>query len=331
MLPKDICDYFNTKQSTVSDKARKIREMCNLRHFDKEFSTNQNNESFVLDENSGFILPESMVDSSNDSFLSLFSQIIGLNEDEVEEILVESFLETTDEKELGSYLDLLSMPIPEENIEDYLGMIFNIISGLDLENEESYSLETIEDCEKFINDFHEKVGDEYFKENKGYFWQIYETREFMMALLNLSILLFEDNQDNKAIEQLEYILELNPNDNQGVRYLLISNLLKLNLLEKAEDLINFFDEEESTIWNFSKLLLAIKNNEDEHILKSLYKKAVLSNKYVVPFLLGDAKISGDDLSYYSEGSEEEAIFYLGFALDVWGDDKTAMKFLNDFE
>ena len=34
-----ISDYFGTKNSTVSNKARKIREMFNLTMFDNEFST----------------------------------------------------------------------------------------------------------------------------------------------------------------------------------------------------------------------------------------------------------------------------------------------------
>lgn len=35
----DICDYFGTKKSTVSSKARQIREMFKMAYFDPEFST----------------------------------------------------------------------------------------------------------------------------------------------------------------------------------------------------------------------------------------------------------------------------------------------------
>lgn len=332
LTPKDICNYFNTKQSTVSDKARKIRVMFNMGHYDEEFSTNnlKGTNNFVVDADSGLIVPESMLSTNNVTLLSLFSEVMEMDEEEIKEVLVESFLENNDKKDLEDYLDMISTSIPDDMIEDYLDMFFNTASINNNENEESHLLETIEQCEEFIDDFHEKMGDEYFEENKGHFWQIFETREFMSALLHLSILLFEDNQDHKAIEQLEYILELNPNDNQGVRYLLITNLLKLNLLEKVENLMDFYDEEYSTTWNFSKLLLAIKNNEDENTIKELYGEAINSNNYVVPFLLGDEKISDDEPSFYSEGSEEEAISYLDFALDVWKNDKTAMKILNKF-
>ena len=35
----DICNYYGTKKSTASNKAREIRRMFNLGHFDEEFST----------------------------------------------------------------------------------------------------------------------------------------------------------------------------------------------------------------------------------------------------------------------------------------------------
>jgi hypothetical protein len=35
----DICDYFGTKKTTVSNKAKQIRDMFGLGHMDSEFST----------------------------------------------------------------------------------------------------------------------------------------------------------------------------------------------------------------------------------------------------------------------------------------------------
>ena len=42
---QQISDYFGTKNSTVSNKARQIREMFNLTMFDNEFATEQMNET----------------------------------------------------------------------------------------------------------------------------------------------------------------------------------------------------------------------------------------------------------------------------------------------
>ena len=44
--PDDICNYFNTKKSTASNKARDIRQMLKLKIGDDEFST-----QYILDSN----------------------------------------------------------------------------------------------------------------------------------------------------------------------------------------------------------------------------------------------------------------------------------------
>ena len=45
----DICNYFNTSKSTTSQKAKLIRDMFKLKHFDKEFSTNKMKDENPLD------------------------------------------------------------------------------------------------------------------------------------------------------------------------------------------------------------------------------------------------------------------------------------------
>ena len=66
--PDEICDYFNTKKSTASNKARDIRKMFDLGHFDEEFSTNAilaNRPVHYMDEN-GFIIPEKFLINNSD-------------------------------------------------------------------------------------------------------------------------------------------------------------------------------------------------------------------------------------------------------------------------
>lgn len=60
----DICDYFGTRQSTTSPKAKMIRDMFKMRYFDEEFSTervqknNPFNEFVMIN---GLIVPVSAV------------------------------------------------------------------------------------------------------------------------------------------------------------------------------------------------------------------------------------------------------------------------------
>ena len=56
----EICEYFGTKKTTVSSKAKLIKDMFGLRHFDPDFSTqamaeeNPFNNMVMVD---GFIVP----------------------------------------------------------------------------------------------------------------------------------------------------------------------------------------------------------------------------------------------------------------------------------
>lgn len=55
----DICDYFGTKKSTASNKARDIRKMFNIGQFDEEFSTEEIRSQiprFTMTPD-GFIIP----------------------------------------------------------------------------------------------------------------------------------------------------------------------------------------------------------------------------------------------------------------------------------
>ncbi|WP_321421789.1 DUF6398 domain-containing protein [uncultured Methanobacterium sp.] len=349
LTPDDICNYFNTKKSTVSSKAKTIRDILKLEYYDEEFSTQKmvgNNpfNNFVMTEE-GIIVPTSMLFEEK-SFLDLLEEQIGLDKEIIKETLVEAFIEkkeNTDEKEVENFIKVLTSPIPEED-DDTLQAISSVLDDLvpiadeedDIEFFEDYvidednPLETIEDYQRAIDLFRSTKGEEYFEEHKGYFWGMLETRPFMMHLLEQSMLLWDAGQKDRAVSQLQYLLELNPNDNQGVRYILMSRLLELDRLDEAQELFDFYDEEYSADWLFSKLFLSIKNNEDKDIIYKLYEEAVEENEFIVPFLVGKKKIPNVLPSYYSPGDEDEAIIYVDLAQRAWKKNKKAIKMLKKF-
>jgi hypothetical protein len=60
----DLCDYFGTSQSTISQKAKTIRDMFKMRYFDEEFSTEKMQNENPLNEFvmvNGLIVPISTV------------------------------------------------------------------------------------------------------------------------------------------------------------------------------------------------------------------------------------------------------------------------------
>ena len=359
----EICDYFNTKKSTVADKAKKIRDMFKMGHYDNEFSTNHMQDSnpmkdMVMTDN-GLIVPKSMLyEDDEDLYTNLFralSEKTGIDEEVIKKDMITDYIqnqgENFDADELEHVLNLFSKPIPKGMEDDLLDMIINknnnnsgsedssIFDTDDTDEDielfedyvidESNPLETIEDYQRAIELFRTTKGEEYFEEHTGYFWGLVETRPFMTHLFEQARLLWMDGQKEKAINQLEYLLELNPGDNQGVRYILVNRLFELNRLKEAENLLNFFDEEYSTTWAFSELLLSIKTKKEKKFIAKLYKKAVEMNKYVIPFLTGKKKIPMNMPGFYSMGDENEAIIYIHSALKPWLDDKEAMKILKE--
>jgi tetratricopeptide (TPR) repeat protein len=232
--PDEICDYFSTKKSTVADKAKKIRDMFKMGYYDEEFSTedmlrdNPYNDLAMTED--GFIVPKSMLvkEESHVSLLSLIADKSGEDEETIIESFKNDFIEEHGDdfnnKELESAIEMLSAPVPVDIADE----LFNEMLNIDLDDESSSSfsgdddielfedyvidetnpLETIEDYQRAIDLFRDTKGEEYFEENKGYFWGMLETRPFMTHLMEQAALLWDDGQKEKAVTQLEYILEL---------------------------------------------------------------------------------------------------------------------------
>src|SRR5215218_9529942 len=62
------------------------------------------------------------------------------------------------------------------------------------------------------------LGEEIFAEEAGNFWGILETRPYMRSLEGLASSLWVLGERTEALSHYSRILQLNPNDNQGVRY-----------------------------------------------------------------------------------------------------------------
>lgn len=78
-----ICEFFNTNQSTTTQKSKKIRDMFNMTYFDDNFATNtvnQKNPFQNLTMVNGFIVPHDMLQKNVDlkDLESSVSQILGI-------------------------------------------------------------------------------------------------------------------------------------------------------------------------------------------------------------------------------------------------------------
>lgn len=64
------------------------------------------------------------------------------------------------------------------------------------------------------------TSDKFFKWPKEMFWGDLDNRPYLRAICNKAISFHEDGNVDEAEKLYRFLLKLNPNDNQGVRYLL---------------------------------------------------------------------------------------------------------------
>jgi len=147
------------------------------------------------------------------------------------------------------------------------------------------------------------LGAEVFTEAAGDFWAISETRPYMRSRLGLASALVRAGRGGEAIEHNQELLRLNPNDNQGVRYVLLPELLRAGRDVEAAKLLKQYDEE-SANWAYAQALLAFRLSGPSAAAKRELLRALRINQYVPELLASERMISAPP--HYAIGSIEEA-------------------------
>jgi hypothetical protein len=94
-------------------------------------------------------------------------------------------------------------------------------------------------------------GEDFFQENLGHFWGEVTTRPYMRAKHHLGELLVEAGRLQEAISVFARMVELNPNDNQGIRYQLVSLYLASKQPDRTAELMSRFPDEEKLMGAFA--------------------------------------------------------------------------------
>lgn len=147
------------------------------------------------------------------------------------------------------------------------------------------------------------MGEEFFQESVGHFWGISSSRPYMRALFGVALTLDRMGQMETAVEHWLEVLRLNPNDNQGARYLLLSRLMRLGRDADAARLLKAYDEE-SANWAYSRALLAFRLSGRSLTAERELRDAIRCNPHLPPLLADDAMPVPN---YYSPGSLDEAL------------------------
>lgn len=153
------------------------------------------------------------------------------------------------------------------------------------------------------------LGKKAFKQWRGRFWGLVETRPYMRARLGLAQTLWDVGHCEEAVEHYQTLLQLNPNDNQGVRYLLAGALVDLNRDAELERLLEEYKNDDSAVWVYTRALWAFRQEGDSPRARQLLTEAHAANPYVPDYLTGRKPTPLELPLYVGHGDEDEAVAY----------------------
>ncbi len=171
------------------------------------------------------------------------------------------------------------------------------------------------------------LGPKAFKEDVGLFWGFLETRPYMRARAGLAQALWALGSREEAIAHYRDMLRLNPNDNQGIRYILASALLETGDDEALRELLKAYDEDGSPYWTYTKALLAFRASGATKEVAALLTEAIRSNRHVPAFLSGEKGVPKAAPDYITMGGEDEAAEYARDCGGAWAGTAGALEWL----
>ena len=163
----------------------------------------------------------------------------------------------------------------------------------------------------------ESLGEIDFQDDAGSFWGLLQTRPYMRARHALAMALWRLGHREEAVAHYHEMLRLNPNDNQGIRYLLIDALLERGLEADADALLKRYEEDDSAHWAWSAALLAFRRTGSSAPANKALDRAVEANRHVAAYLLGAKPLPPTLPEFIGEGDENEAVAYVHSAAGAW--------------
>ena len=169
-------------------------------------------------------------------------------------------------------------------------------------------------------------GPSFFAENQGQFWGVLETRPYMRARAALADLLRDQGRLAEAIGHYEALLTLNPNDNQGLRDVLLGCYFQADNLAGVRRLLEQYEEDSRSIFGYSRVLKRFLANDLAGAAQAR-QEARERNRHVEAYLTGKKKLPRVLPAYYSFGDENEAIACAIYLVEAWKRQPQAVSWL----
>jgi len=188
--------------------------------------------------------------------------------------------------------------------------------------------EKIEWLRKIVAQGEKNLGPQVFKEFAGTFWGFIETRPYMRARQRLAEALRSAGRTAEAVVEYQAMLQLNPHDNQGVRYCLLPLYLMLNRLADARKLFAQYPAETkyNAVFAWGRVL--------ERFLEAKLPAAAAAltgarkqNPHLEIYVTGRRKPPADMPAAYAPGSKEEALCFAENMQAAWASHPAALQWL----
>jgi len=170
------------------------------------------------------------------------------------------------------------------------------------------------------------LGKAFFDEHRGHFWGMIETRPYMRARQGLADCLWALGRKRESLAHCEALLELNPDDNQGIRHGLLSRYLALGNDIRAARLFRDYAHDASAAFLWSRVLLDLRRGDQvaakEHLVLAMH-----GNPHVAGFFAGKRKPPARLPERYSPGDRNEAVLYIANFAEAWLASADAMDWL----
>jgi len=164
-----------------------------------------------------------------------------------------------------------------------------------------------------------------FQEFAGRFWGVVETRPYMRAKVALADTLWESGNYYPAMAHCREMLELNPNDNQGIRYLLTGYYLELEMVDELTSILDDYSGDMCPYLQYTRALLAYRQSSPD--ADDIAKAAIDSNNHI-PGLLSECRTRPKSNSgYITLGELDEAIDYVNHNIKPWIRTPNAIKWI----
>jgi tetratricopeptide (TPR) repeat protein len=171
------------------------------------------------------------------------------------------------------------------------------------------------------------LGPQMFEEDAGHFWGILETRPYMRAREGLARMLWGLGERKQAIAHYQEMLRLNPGDNQGVRYVLATCLLKEHEDEALGKLLAQFEGDGMAEFGYTRALWLFRRQGASAEANAALQAAIKQNAFVPAYLQGKKRLPARLPDYMGFGDENEAIHYAVGGTSVWRDTPGALEWL----